>query len=296
MAWKTLIHAFPDISGLNSDIIYSLLDSADGFFSIDEQTGVISLERPLDRELQATYELRALASDQGSPRFSSVCQVAISVLDINDNPPVFEHREYTATVSEDVTVGAQLLRVQAASRDTEANGEISYGIISGNEHGLFSVDPRTGRLIPADAEGNTRVCLWSLHTSPTTHPSSGDVFVIEPLDYEASHEYYITIEATDGGSPPLSDMATVNINLTDVNDNRPVFSQEVYTAVVSEDTELGRTVVMVRPDRAGGGHPHHIHILPSPSTFAQSLFTAHYSLLTLITYLHLWKVTIWRHS
>lgn len=73
--------------------------------------------------------------------------------------------------------------------------------------------------------------------------------MIEPLDYEASHEYYITIEATDGGSPPLSDMATVNINLTDVNDNRPVFSQDVYTAVVSEDTEPGRTVVTVRTHR-----------------------------------------------
>lgn len=69
--------------------------------------------------------------------------------------------------------------------------------------------------------------------------------MIEPLDYEVSHEYYITIEATDGGSPPLSDMATVNINLTDVNDNRPVFSQDVYTAVVSEDAELGKTVMAV---------------------------------------------------
>lgn len=70
--------------------------------------------------------------------------------------------------------------------------------------------------------------------------------MIEPLDYEVSHEYYITVEATDGGSPPLSDLATVNINLTDVNDNRPVFNQDVYTAVVSEDTELGKTVMAVR--------------------------------------------------
>lgn len=139
------IGAFPTLPGLNSDITYSLLDSADGSFSIDGQTGVISLERPLDRELQAAYELRAVASDQGSPRLSSVCQVLVSVLDINDNPPVFEHREYTATVSEDVAAGTQLLRVVAASRDAEANAEISYSIISGNEHGLFSVDPLTGR-------------------------------------------------------------------------------------------------------------------------------------------------------
>lgn len=132
------------IPGLNSDILYSLVDSVDGFFSIDEHSGVISLERPLDREVQSAYELKARASDQGSPRLSSLCQVVISVLDINDNPPVFEHREYTATLSEDVVVGTQVLRVQAASRDMETNGEISYSIISGNEHGMFSVDPRTG--------------------------------------------------------------------------------------------------------------------------------------------------------
>lgn len=82
---------------------------------------------------------------------------------------------------------------------------------------------------------NSAICL-----------SSGDIFVIEPLDYEVSHEYYITIEATDSGSPPLSDMATVNINLTDVNDNQPAFSQDVYTTVISEDTELGKTVITVR--------------------------------------------------
>lgn len=69
--------------------------------------------------------------------------------------------------------------------------------------------------------------------------------MIAALDYEVSHEYYITVEATDGGSPPLSDMATVNINLTDVNDNRPAFSQDVYTAVVSEDAELGKVVITV---------------------------------------------------
>ena len=76
--------------------------------------------------------------------------------------------------------------------------------------------------------------------------SAGDIFVIEPLDYEASHEYYLTVEATDGGSPPLSDMAAVNVNVTDVNDNSPVFSQSTYTAVVGEDAEPGKTVLMVR--------------------------------------------------
>ncbi|XP_037830702.1 protocadherin Fat 1a isoform X5 [Kryptolebias marmoratus] len=216
-------------TGLNSDILYSLADSADGFFSIDEHTGVMSLERPLDREAQSVYELKAQASDRGSPRLFSLCQVVVSILDINDNPPVFEYREYTASLSEDVAVGTQVLRVQAVSRDADANGEISYSIISGNEHGMFSVDPRTG-----------------------------GIFVIEELDYELSHEYYITVEATDGGSPPLSDIATVNINLTDVNDNKPVFSQDVYTAVISEDAELGKTVLAVMAEDFDGPSNNHV--------------------------------------
>ena len=105
----------------------------------------MSLEKALDREVQAVYELRARATDQGSPRrLSAQCAVVVSVLDINDNPPVFEHREYVATLAEDVAPGTQVLRVQASSRDADAAGQISYGIISGNEHGMFSVDPLSG--------------------------------------------------------------------------------------------------------------------------------------------------------
>lgn len=74
---------------------------------------------------------------------------------------------------------------------------------------------------------------------------SGAVFIIENLDYESSHEYYLTIEATDGGTPSLSDVATVNINVTDVNDNTPVFSQDTYTAVISEDAVLEQSVITV---------------------------------------------------
>ncbi|XP_018591317.2 protocadherin Fat 1a isoform X3 [Scleropages formosus] len=213
--------------GVNGDVLYMLEDSANGYFSIDERSGLVRLQKSLDRELQAEYELTARATDQGTPqRMSSVCRVAVSVLDINDNPPVFERHEYVATVPENIAVGTQILRVFAASRDVEANGEISYSIVSGNEHGMFRVDSQTG-----------------------------DLFVIEPLDYEISHEYYLTVEATDGGVPPLSDLATISINLTDINDNSPVFSQDVYSTVVSEDSELGKTIMaLVAEDIDGPSH------------------------------------------
>uniref|UniRef100_A0A5F7ZKI0 FAT atypical cadherin 1 n=1 Tax=Macaca mulatta TaxID=9544 RepID=A0A5F7ZKI0_MACMU len=227
----TRVQATDADSGLNRKILYSLIDSADGQFSINELSGIIQLEKPLDRELQAVYTLSLKAVDQGLPRrLTATGTVVVSVLDINDNPPVFEYREYGATVSEDILVGTEVLQVYAASRDIEANAEITYSIISGNEHGKFSIDSKTGA-----------------------------VFIIENLDYESSHEYYLTIEATDGGTPSLSDVATVNVNVTDVNDNAPVFSQDTYTAVVSEDAVLEQSVITVLADDADGPSNSHIH-------------------------------------
>ncbi|KAJ8383115.1 hypothetical protein SKAU_G00038930 [Synaphobranchus kaupii] len=217
--------------GSNGDIRYSFVDSADGQFSIDERSGIVSLEKPLDRQVQAVFPLQAQAVDQGAPRrLSSVCAVVVSVLDINDNPPVFERREYAAAVPEDVAAGTPVLRVFAAGKDAESKAEVSYAVVGGNERGTFSIDSRTG-----------------------------DIFVIESLDYERAHEYYLTIEATDGGSPSLSDTATVNINVTDVNDNSPVFSQTVYAAVVGEDSDLGKTVITVMAQDADGPSSNYIH-------------------------------------
>lgn len=136
------------IAGLNQKVQYSFVSSAEGQFSIDEVSGIISLEKPLDRETQAIYALTVKATDQGLPRkLSSVTNVVVSVLDINDNPPVFEHREYSATLPEDVEVGTEVLQVYATSRDIEANAEISYQIVSGNEHGKFSINQVTGNFI-----------------------------------------------------------------------------------------------------------------------------------------------------
>ncbi|KAG8453727.1 hypothetical protein GDO86_000378 [Hymenochirus boettgeri] len=226
----TRVQAIDADSGLNHKVQYSLVSSAEGQFSIDELSGIISLEKPLDRELQSLYTLTVKATDQGLPRkLSSLASVAVSVLDINDNPPVFEHREYGSSLSEDVGVGTEVLQVYATSRDIEANAEITYKIVSGNEHGKFSINPATGM-----------------------------IFIISSLDYETSSEYYLTVEAMDGGTPPLSDVANVNINVTDVNDNSPVFSQNTYTAVVGEDAVSGLSVLMVMAGDADGPLNNHI--------------------------------------
>ena len=73
----------------------------------------------------------------------------------------------------------------------------------------------------------------------------GAISVSKPLDYEMCKDYFLTVEARDGGTPPLSAVTTVNVNLTDVNDNAPMFSRDLYTAVVSEDAAIGESVVKV---------------------------------------------------
>lgn len=86
------------------------------------------------------------------------------------------------------------------------------------------------------------IFLFPLSLSST---SSGAILVAQPLDYETCRDYFLTVEARDGGTPPLSAITTVNINLTDVNDNAPMFSRDLYTAVVSEDVTIGESVVQV---------------------------------------------------
>ena len=76
------------------------------------------------------------------------------------------------------------------------------------------------------------------------HP--GAIAVIEPLDYEAAREFVLTVTATDGGSPPLSNTAVLRFNVTDANDNPPVFTQSAYTASVREDAETHHNIVQVR--------------------------------------------------
>ncbi|XP_038141914.1 protocadherin Fat 3a isoform X2 [Cyprinodon tularosa] len=224
-ALLTRIHAIDPDEGPGRMVVYSLADSAGGYFSIDKFTGIVILEHILDREVQSTHQITVVASDQGLPLpLYSLVNVTITVLDINDNPPVFERRDQLATVPEDLGVGTEVLRVYAASKDIGTNAEISYSIRSGNEHRRFHI-----------------------------HPLTGAILIAQPLDYETCRDYFLTVEARDGGTPPLSAITTLNINLTDVNDNAPVFSHDLYTAVLPEDSTIGQFVVQLIAEDADSG-------------------------------------------
>jgi protocadherin Fat 1/2/3 len=141
---------------------------------------------------------------------SIVLNVSLFSLDVNDNPPEFTSKYYFATVAEGVPLGTDVVRLLATSRDIGVNAEISYAIVGGNEHRIFSIDPHSGLVSVAGA-----------------------------IDYERSRAFFLTIQARDGGSVPLTNRATVNITVMDVNDNAPLFSQLSYSAAVSESSEVG---------------------------------------------------------
>lgn len=202
--------------GVNRKIKYSFIDSSKGHFKIASDSGIITLAKPLDREIRAQYNLTIQTTDQGTPRMSTLTSLVVNVQDINDNPPEFASKYYFAVVPEIDAVGTEIVRVLATSKDTGVNADVYYSIIGGNEHKKFAIDNKTGVIT-----------------------------IAEMLDYERAKDYFLTIQAVDGGTPPLSNMATVNITVTDCNDNAPVFSQVAYSTRIREDAQIGDKILQV---------------------------------------------------
>ncbi len=140
--------------------------------------------------------------------------INISFLDVNDNPPEFTSKYYFATVAENVPLGTDVVRVLATSLDSGVNAEISYSIVHGNQHNKFVIDPTTGF-----------------------------ISIAGEIDHERGKDYYLTVQARDGGTPPLYNQAAVNITVMDANDNSPVFSQTSYSARVIETASVGKHIV-----------------------------------------------------
>ncbi len=209
----------------NKKIQYSLITTPDSAtFKIEQSTGLVSLAKPLDRETKSLYNLTVRAMDHGTPRLSSQASLIVTVLDVNDNPPEFASKFYFATAPENPAVGIDVVSVFAASKEAGVNAEITYSLIGGNERRRFEIDPKTGA-----------------------------VLIAAPLDYEKATEYFLTIQAQDGGDPPLSNHATANITIGDVNDNSPTFSKTSYSSLISESAQIGTEVVTVKASDLDSG-------------------------------------------
>ncbi|NWZ01102.1 PCD23 protein, partial [Loxia curvirostra] len=133
-------------SGLNGETEYSIVSgNENAAFLIDSARGILATNTGLDYENTSSYRfLVLLASDHGTPSLNSTATVLITVLDVNDNPPVFSSPEYHVHVKESIPIGSHITEISAKDCDAGTNAEITYAIISGNDRGHFCLDARTG--------------------------------------------------------------------------------------------------------------------------------------------------------
>ena len=209
----------PDI-GINSLQGYHL--SSNVHFSLDVQSGADGIKYPelvlkhaLDREEEAVHHLILTAFDGGDPVYSGTARILVTLVDTNDNAPVFTQPEYHISVWENVTVGSRLLTVKATDPDEGANGEVTYSFrkVRDNISQLFQLNSLTG-----------------------------DITILGGLDYEDSGFYDIDVEAHDG--PGLRARSKLLVTILDVNDNAPEVTVTSLTSSVQETSYPGTVIAL----------------------------------------------------
>ncbi|NXF88839.1 CAD12 protein, partial [Eubucco bourcierii] len=197
-------------------------DGAGTVFTIDETTGDIHAIRSLDREEKPFYTLRAQAVDVDTKKpLEPESEFIIKVQDINDNEPKFLDGPYVASVPEMSPVGAYVLQVKATDADDPTYGNsarVVYSILQGQPY--FSIDPKTGVIRTA----------------------------LPNMDREVKEQYQVLIQAKDMGGQlgGLAGTTTVNVTLTDVNDNPPRFPKSIFHLKVPESSAVGSAIGRIR--------------------------------------------------
>lgn len=211
--------------GKNGYIEYVLEGETNMPFTLGPVDGLLRVSGKLDRESQISYMLNVTARDRGEPPKSTRSQVYVKILDENDNAPIFDPKQYTASVAENASIGAMVLQVSATDIDDGANGRVRFSIVGGDDNRDFMISE-----------------------------DSGIVRVSKNLNYERKARYVLSIKAEDSaadlglaydndkGRNRLThlfenryDLAELTIVITDINDNPPTFLDSPYIAYVMEN-------------------------------------------------------------
>lgn len=198
-------------SGIYSQLTFSISNgNSDGHFLIESSTGVITLNKALDRETKDFHRLEVQVTDGGGLKSKNSAVVRVTVLDVNDEPPVFEPSFYNFTIVENSDIYTVLGSVYASSKDLGTNADIYYSISGGDIHNVFKIN------------------------------STGTIFARSNIDHEKTPQLWLNIQAKDGGSPPLYGFANVSVTVTDLNDNPPSFKSSIIDVNILEDTRVGQ--------------------------------------------------------
>lgn len=206
-------------------------------FTVDRDSGIVSLVRPVDRELTPIIEAIISITDEsigeGEPNTVSLRR-EIPVLDVNDNPPEFSGRPYAAVISETAKPGTVVFsNITITDEDAAHNAEIVLSCVSGG------CDKFT---IAAEKVGDGVY--------------KGIITLKEALDFESTSSYSLTIMATDlSPENPLTATANVAINVKDIQDQPPIFLNAPYSATLQENTSPGFQVLQIKAKDGDFGDP-----------------------------------------
>ncbi|NXI48659.1 PCDB8 protein, partial [Galbula dea] len=193
--------------GVNGNITYQIsqtVGQSDRVFTIDARSGEIKLTKPLDFEAAENHELSVRATDGGG--LSAICKVLVEVLDVNDNAPEVVVSSFSSPLPENALPGTVVALLSVRDRDAGANGKISCAL---EDQLLFSLR--------------------------SAYKNYYELVTVSTLDREEVARYIVTVTAADEGSPPLTTSQTFTVDISDVNDNAPVFNQTSYTMYVREN-------------------------------------------------------------
>ncbi|XP_012875737.1 PREDICTED: protocadherin gamma-B2-like [Dipodomys ordii] len=203
--------------GINAEITYSFHnvdEEVKQLFDLDERTGEIKTKGNLDFETAHRYSIGIEAKDPGD--LASHCSIQVDILDENDCAPEVIVTSVFTPLPEDSPPGTVVALIKTRDRDSGENGEVNCQVL-----------------------GNAQFTLKS---------SSNNYYKLmtdRPLDREEIPEYNITIAATDRGKPPLSSSITLTLDVSDINDNAPVFHQASYVVHVAENNPPGASIAQV---------------------------------------------------
>ncbi|XP_057706842.1 protocadherin alpha-4-like isoform X37 [Corythoichthys intestinalis] len=212
----------PDVA-VNTVRAYKL--NSNEYFNIqirergDDKIPFLILQKPLDREKDAEQRLVLTAVDGGNPPRSGTLNVTIIVLDSNDNHPIFTQEVYSATLSENVKLGASVIRVEATDLDEGSNSEVEYyfgGELDSEIYEMFNLDI-----------------------------STGEITIKAQLDFEKADVYKLDVQAIDKGHLPLSTDCRVIIKILDENDNQPEIDVTSLSKTVAEDSKPGTIISLI---------------------------------------------------
>ncbi|XP_037833367.1 protocadherin gamma-A3 isoform X2 [Kryptolebias marmoratus] len=174
------------------------------------------LQKPLDREQRLHLSLKLIAVDGGTPQRSGSVNIDVTVLDSNDNIPVFNQSVYKAAVVENTEKGISVITVNATDADSGLNGLITYNLskMKGRTADVFAIDEKTG-----------------------------GIYVSGQIDYEKDRKYELRIEAKDQGG--LTGTSKVILDVIDVNDNVPIINVMSFSSPLPEDAPPGTTVAIL---------------------------------------------------